>query len=101
MKHDAEEAFKYNTANWKNPSGPGRKELDPYVVSCAPPGVPRAWLINLPIEIIQKPNRIIVLYDADHTFREIWLGGRTPTISARTGLDTPPASGKATRWLST
>src|SRR6266849_7743000 len=76
MKPDAEEAFKYNTVNWRLPSGPGRKELDPFIVSCAPPGVPRAWLINLPFEMIQRPNRIVVIYEADHPFRQIWLDGR-------------------------
>src|SRR5712692_4999925 len=57
MKPEAEDSFKYNTVDWKNPSGPGRKELDPFIVSCAPPGVPRVWLTNPPFEIIQQPNR--------------------------------------------
>jgi hypothetical protein len=76
MKPEAEERFKYNTVDWNDPSGPGRKELDPFIVSCAPPGVPRIWLINRPFEIIQKPNRIILLYEADHTFRQVWMDGR-------------------------
>ena len=77
MKPDAEDRFKYNTVDWHNPSGPGRKELDPYIVTCAPPGVPRLWLINRPFEIIQRPNRIIILHEADHTFRQIWMDGQT------------------------
>ena len=76
MKPEAEERFKYNTVDWHDPSGPGRKELDPFIVSCAPPGVPRLWLIDRPFEIIQRPNRIILLYEADHTFRQVWMDGR-------------------------
>jgi len=76
MQFEAEDRFKYNTVDWQNPSGPGRKELDPFIVSCAPPGVPRLWLVDLPFEIIQQPNRIIIFYEADHTFRQVWMDGR-------------------------
>ena len=76
MKPAAEDSFKYNTVDWHNPIGPGRKELDPFIVSCAPPGVPRLWLIDRPFEFIQRPNRIIIHYEADHTFRQVWMDGR-------------------------
>ena len=76
MKPEPEDTFKYNTVDWKNPSGPGRKELDPYIVSCAPPGVPRIWLVNAPFEIIHRPGRVILFYEADHTFRQVWTDGR-------------------------
>jgi hypothetical protein len=76
MQAEPLDRFKYNTVDWNNPSGPGRKELDPYIVSCAPPGIPRQWLINSPFEIIQRPNRLLIIYEADHTYRQVWTDGR-------------------------
>jgi hypothetical protein len=76
MQPDAKKHFDYNTVDWKNPSGPGRKQLDPTLVSCAPPGVPRLWLFDRPFEIIQRSNRVIIFYEVDHTFRQVWMDGR-------------------------
>ncbi len=53
----------------------GRDDMDPYV-SCAPRGIPRVLLSSRPIEIVQTPGRVLMLLEADHTFRQIYTDGR-------------------------
>jgi hypothetical protein len=48
---------------------------DPYS-RCDPPGVPRVYLFDGPVEIIQTPNRIFIFYEEGHFWREIWMDGR-------------------------
>lgn len=45
-------------------------------VGCFPPGVPRIYLQPFPMEIIQIPGRVLILYEFDHFFRQIWTDGR-------------------------
>ena len=54
---------------------PPRKNNDPYS-RCDPPGVPRVYLLDGPLEIIQTPNRIFIFYEEGHYWREIWMDGR-------------------------
>ena len=76
MRLKAEHDYKYNTVDASKPSSPGRKQLDPHIVNCAPPGVPRLWLFDRPFEIIQTPEQVVIYYEEDHNFRQIWLDGR-------------------------
>jgi hypothetical protein len=58
--------------------GPGVTLLetnDP-VFKCFPPGVPRIYLEFLPMEIIQIPGRVIMLFEYDHFVRQIYTDGR-------------------------
>ncbi|MFY9527480.1 MAG: hypothetical protein WBC04_08650 [Candidatus Acidiferrales bacterium] len=45
-------------------------------VGCAPPGVPRIYLHPFPMEIIQIPGRVIMLFEFDHFVRQIYTDGR-------------------------
>ena len=76
MRLKAEHDYKYNTLDASNPSSPGRKQLDPHIVNCAPPGVPRLWLFDRPFEIVQTAEQVVVYYEEDHNFRQVWLDGR-------------------------
>jgi len=47
------------------------------VARCLPQGLPRADLTNYaPFKMIQTPTEIVVLYEIDNTFRQIYLDGR-------------------------
>jgi hypothetical protein len=44
---------------------------------CFPPGVPRVYLIRgEPVEILQTPGRVVMLFEYDHFVREIYTDGR-------------------------
>ena len=44
---------------------------------CLPPGVPRIMLQPRPFEIVQAPNRIMILFEGGaHVWRQIWMDGR-------------------------
>ncbi|MDP8989849.1 MAG: hypothetical protein M3N41_07185 [Acidobacteriota bacterium] len=43
---------------------------------CFPPGVPRIYLQPFPMEIVQQPNRVLMIYEFDHLIRQIWMDGR-------------------------
>jgi hypothetical protein len=45
---------------------------DPVLKSCLPPGVPRIYLQPFPLQIVQLPNEVILLYEYDHTVRHIY-----------------------------
>ncbi len=81
----AAEKFNYN----KNPyddedpslrgsgdsNGHGRNELDPNN-NCFPAGPTRILLAANPFEIVQNPNRVLLLYEWDHWTQQIWTDGR-------------------------
>jgi len=62
------------TAEQKIPAD-GKSKTDPYS-RCDPPGVPRVYLLDGPLEIIQTPTRIFIFYEEGHYWREIWIDGR-------------------------
>jgi hypothetical protein len=44
---------------------------------CLPPGVPRMMFTPYPMEIVQLPNRIVMIYEGGaHVWRIIWMDGR-------------------------
>jgi hypothetical protein len=44
---------------------------------CLPPGVPRIMLTARPFEMVQTPNRILLMYEGGaHVWRQIWMDGR-------------------------
>jgi hypothetical protein len=45
-------------------------------MGCFPPGVPRIYLHPFPVEIIQVPGRVIMLFEFDHFIRQIFTDGR-------------------------
>ena len=46
-------------------------------VTCVPPGVPAATMQPYPLQIIQKPGLVVILYEAYHIFRVIPTDGTT------------------------
>jgi len=56
----------------------GRPELNP-MLKCVPPGAAfliTGWNSISPQEFIQNDKRILILYEYDHTVRQIWMDGR-------------------------
>jgi hypothetical protein len=53
----------------------GKSHIDPYS-KCDPPGVPRVYLFDGPLEIIETANRVFIFYEEGHYWREIWMDGR-------------------------
>src|SRR3974390_1575221 len=76
----AEERFKLTKPSF----GPRAVEdsndpVNPTTVSatgCFPPGVPRIYLQPFPLEIIQTPGRVLIIYEFGHYLRQIWTDGR-------------------------
>jgi len=46
------------------------------VFQCFPPGVPRIYLFNFPVQIVQIPGQVIMLFEYDHFVRRIYTDGR-------------------------
>jgi hypothetical protein len=49
---------------------------DPVIKNCFPPGTPRIYLQPFPLQIVQTPKEIIMIYEYDHTVRYIFTDGR-------------------------
>lgn len=43
---------------------------------CFPPGVPRVYIHPFPMEIIQTPGRVLMVFEYDHLIRQIYTDGR-------------------------
>ena len=56
-------------------SSPSTVLSDP-IYSCFPPGVPRIYLLNFPVQIVQTPGQVIMLFEFDHFVRRIYTDGR-------------------------
>jgi hypothetical protein len=50
-------------------------EQDPEL-TCVPPGIPATLLEPFPIEILQVPGKILMLFEYDHLARPIYTDGR-------------------------
>ncbi len=46
------------------------------VYDCFPPGTPRVYFHPFPMEIIQLPGRVLIIYEYHHTVRQIYTDGR-------------------------
>lgn len=49
---------------------------DDTTLKCYPPGVPRIYLFNFPMEILEVPGRVLMVYEFGHFIRQIWTDGR-------------------------
>jgi hypothetical protein len=45
-------------------------------MGCFPPGMPRLYLQPFPMEIVQVPGRVIMLFEFSHFIRQIYTDGR-------------------------
>lgn len=52
------------------------KENDP-TLACAPDGYPKILTSPEPFEIISIPGRVLMFFEKDHGWRQIWTDGRT------------------------
>ena len=49
---------------------------DPVLRQCLPPGTPRIYLQPFPFQIVQTPKEILMIFEYDHTVRQIFMDGR-------------------------
>jgi hypothetical protein len=54
----------------------GSESQDP-ILNCDPPGVPRILLLPFPVQIVQIPGQVIMLFEYDHFIRQIFMDRRT------------------------
>jgi len=68
--------FKANKPNL-GPNAVSLSETNDPIMKCFPPGVPRVYLVRAePLEIMQVPGRVVMLFEYDHFVREIYTDGR-------------------------
>jgi hypothetical protein len=60
----------------RGPRGVPVAETDDLVYKCYPPGTPRIYLHPFPMEIIQLPGRVLMVFEYDHLVRQIYTDGR-------------------------
>jgi len=66
--------YKVNSAKYHG-DDPDTVLSDP-VFSCYPPGVPRIYLFGFPMQIVQVPGQVFMLFEYDHFVRRIYTDGR-------------------------
>ena len=69
----AEEKYKSSKPGYGPRATPDSE--DP-ILNCLPPGVPRIMLIPFPMQVIQIPGEVIMLFEYDHYIRHIHLDHR-------------------------
>jgi hypothetical protein len=69
-------AAKFKAANSVYRSSSPSTVLSDPIYSCFPPGVPRIYLLNFPVQIVQVPGQVIMLFEFDHFVRRIYTDGR-------------------------
>ena len=76
LQPGAMQIYKTNRAGVRDPDGSGLDDLDPWSY-CFPPGMVRGMLGSTsPFEIIQLPNRLVILDEMSNSNRQIFLDGR-------------------------
>jgi hypothetical protein len=69
----AEAKYKANKTLYRyDPKG----VLSDPVYSCYPPGLPRIYLQGFPMQIVQIPGQVLMLFEYDHFVRRIYTDGR-------------------------
>jgi len=69
-------AAKFKAANSVYRSSSPSTDLSDPIFNCFPPGVPRIYLLNFPVQIVQTPGQVIMLFEFDHFVRRIYTDGR-------------------------
>ena len=67
---------KFKAANSVYRSSSPKTVLSDPIFNCFPPGVPRIYMLNFPVQIVQTPGQVILLFEFDHFVRRIYLDGR-------------------------
>jgi hypothetical protein len=60
----------------RGPRGVPVAETDDLVYQCYPPGTPRIYIHPFPVEIVQLPGRVLMVFEYDHLIRQIYTDGR-------------------------
>jgi hypothetical protein len=60
----------------RGPRGGAVAGTDDLVYKCYPPGTPRIYIHPFPMEIIQLPGRVLMIFEYDHLVRQIYTDGR-------------------------
>lgn len=64
--------------DWARDKSAAMKNIDDPTVHCFQPGVPRVIGMPMPFEIVQTPNKIVILYEAFRSYRIIPTDGKKP-----------------------
>ena len=67
--------YQANREGVEDPLESGADEMDPSIY-CLPDGMPRVYLVNYPLEIVQVPGRMYMLFENTHLVRRIYMDGR-------------------------
>jgi hypothetical protein len=67
---------RFKAANSVYRSSRPSTDLSDPIFSCYPPGVPRIYMLNFPVQIVQIPGQVIMLFEFDHFVRRIYTDGR-------------------------
>jgi hypothetical protein len=70
----AEARFKAANSVYRS-SSPSTDLSDP-IFNCFPPGVPRIYMLNFPVQIVQISGQVLMLFEFDHFVRRIYTDGR-------------------------
>jgi len=66
--------------SYKPSNGPRTHSLtetdDPVLKLCLPPGTPRIYLQPFPFQIVMTPKEMLMIFEYDHTVRQIFTDGR-------------------------
>jgi hypothetical protein len=76
-----EEQFKAAKPSFGTRSYPLAETNDPIYHTCAPIGFPRIYLYPLPMQIVQAPGEVIVLFEYDSLRHQIFTDGRAHDTS--------------------
>ena len=71
----AQERYDQAKPTFGSKSVPVLETNDP-VYDCFRPGTPRIYMHPFPMEIIQTPGRVLMLFEYDHAIRQIFTDGR-------------------------
>jgi hypothetical protein len=69
-------AAKYKITGAKYHGDDPSTVLSDPIFKCFPPGVPRIYLFNFPVQIVQIPGQVLMLFEFDHFVRHIYTDGR-------------------------
>jgi len=75
MTPEAEALYKASKPSF-GPRGVTMEQTNDPVYKCYPPGVPRVYLHPFPVQILQTPKEVVMLFEYDHQVRHIYVDGR-------------------------
>jgi hypothetical protein len=69
-------AEKFKKTNAMYHGNDAKTVLSDPIFQCFPPGVPRIYLFNFPVQIVQIPGQVVMMFEYDHFVRRIYTDGR-------------------------